>query len=398
MTIQIKHLASLQAARYTCFMTYQTINTQPQLTEFCQQLEHQAWFVIDTEFVRKDTYYPELSLIQVCSEQGELALIDPLAIADMQVFWQLLANPKVAKVFHSARQDIEVLFQVGGLMPQAIFDTQIACVFLGHGDLAGLARVIEAEFGHTLDKAQTRTNWHQRPLSEQQIQYALDDVRYLAPLYKKLLGTLTPTQLNALEWDFNQLLNPELYHIPPDQAWCRIKGTQALSPKQIGIVHRLAAWREQTAINANLPRKWVVPDEAIITLAKRPVRAVEGLYKIKELNAGLVRQYGEAIIQQLDLAFAHPENWPDKPVKPTPATPEEEPIIQAALAYAQQQAVEYGLNLPNLLQKRDVLELLRSQSGPLTQGWRAEVVGKKLSAFFNHQACLNVENGHLHLT
>lgn len=376
-------------------MNYLALDTSKKLADFCAQLHHQAWFAIDTEFVRQETYYAELSLIQICTEQGELALIDPLAIEDLTPLWQLLINPDVIKVFHSARQDIEVLYQVSGLMPQAIFDTQIAGVFMGHGDLAGLARVIEAELGHILDKDQTRTNWHQRPLSEKQIQYALDDVRYLAPLYKKMRQTLTATQLNALAWDFEQFLNTALYDIDPDQAWLRLKGTTTLSQKQLGIIKALTAWRERKAIATNQPRRWVLPDEVIITLAKRPASTVEALYKVKDFNAGLVRQFGVEIIEHIEIALANPQDWPAKITKRISATNEEEPLVQAASAYALQQAQTNRINLTNLVQKQALIELLRHQTGPLTLGWRREFIGHELLQFFNHQACLTIEQQRL---
>lgn len=379
-------------------MNHQTIINDSKLAEFCKHLSHQAWFAIDTEFVRQDTYYAELSLIQIFSEQGDLALIDPLALEDMAPLWTLLANPSITKVFHSARQDIEILFQVGGLMPQNIFDTQIAGVFLGYGDMAGFARVIENELKVTLDKDQTRTNWHQRPLTSRQIQYALDDVRFLAPLYQKMQQQLTAMQKQALNWDFEQLLDASLYQVDPDQAWLRLKGTQNFSPKQLGMTKALAAWRERTAIELNQPRKWIINDDVILYLAKRPVRALEGLYKVPDLNAGLVRQFGEALIQQLDWAFAHEEYWPDKPTKAEPPQAHEDIQIQLAMSYAHQVALNAGVNLNNLTQKRDLLCLLRQQPSLLDQGWRALLLGEPLKQLFNHQACLCIEAQQLKLT
>ena len=391
-------LAPWPSRVYTCAMNYLNLTQTDQLVGFCQQLEnqaeekHQAWLAIDTEFVRQDTYYPLLSLVQICTQDGQLALIDPLAIEDLSSLWQLLANPKLTKVFHSARQDIEVLYQVGGLMPQNLFDTQIASVFLGHGDMAGFARVIEAEFNTTLDKAQTRTNWHQRPLTEQQIQYALDDVRYLAPLYQKLQERLSNEQKAALNSDFEQLLNPSLYRIDPNQAWLKVKSTKNFSKKQLGLVKALAAWREETAIALNQPRKWIISDEAIISLAKRPVSTQEGLYKVPELNAGLVRQFGAAIIEQLDLAFAHPENWPEKPQTAPAATEQEDILRQLATSLAHQVAANFGINLNNLIDKPSILALIRQQPSQLDHGWRSLLLGEPLKQLLKQQACLVIQN------
>lgn len=378
-------------------MNYQTITTHSALDELCKQLSHQAWFAIDTEFVRQDTYYAELSLIQIYSEQGDLALVDPLVLQDMTPLWSLLANPAVTKVFHSARQDIEILFQVGGLMPQNVFDTQIAGVFMGYGDMAGFARVIEHKLNVSIDKDQTRTNWHQRPLTDRQIQYALDDVRFLAPLYQVMQQQLTDEQKQALKSDFEQLLDVSLYQIDPDQAWLKLKGTQNFSPKQLGLAKTLAAWRERTAIELNQPRKWIINDDVILYLAKRPVRALEGLYKVPDLNAGLVRQFGDAIIRQLDWAFAHEEAWPDKPSKAEPAQPQEDTQVQLAMSYAHQVALNAGLNLNNLTQRRDILCLLRQQPSLLDQGWRGLLLGEPLKQLFHHQAGLCIEDKQIKL-
>ncbi|UQB42693.1 ribonuclease D [Thiomicrospira microaerophila] len=371
-------------------MNYTNLNTPAALTAFCEQQANQAWLAIDTEFIRQDTYYPILALVQICTQDGELALIDPLAVTDLSPLWQLLADPNVCKVFHSARQDIEVLFQLGQQMPQNLFDTQTACVFLGYGDMAGFARVVEAEFQVTLNKALSRTNWLQRPLTHEQINYALDDVRYLAPLYQKLDSQLTHKQKQALATDFADMLNPALYVTDPNQAWLKVKGTKGMNSKQLGLVKQLAAWREQKAVGQNLPRKWVISDDAILQLAKRPARTIEGLYKLADLNAGSVRQYGEAIIKQLDLAFATPENWPEKPIKAPPPTPQEDILLQLANSFALQVAQNQGIIASNLFQKADLLALIRQQTSPLDKGWRQLILGEPLKKLLHNQACLGV--------
>lgn len=371
-------LASQANSVYTFAMNYTTLRDSDELSDFCQTIRHQAWLAIDTEFIRQNTYYPILSLVQICSQDDQLVLIDPLTIDDLTPLWSLLADPAICKVFHSARQDIEVLFQLGHLMPQNLFDTQIAGVFLGYGDMAGFARVVEAEFSVELDKKLSRTNWLQRPLSEPQIQYALDDVRYLAPFYRRIQQRLTTEQKQALDFDFKRLLDPTLYIIEPNQAWLKVKGTKGLNSKKLGIVKSLAAWRETEAVRQNLPRKWILDDDAIVQLAKRPAVTVEGLYKIPELKPASIRQYGEAIIQQLDIAFAHPEDWPKKPSSPSSPTPEEARLLSLGQDYAQHCAQQQGITLSNLCNKQDLLRFIRQQPNVLEQGWRYEILGKPL--------------------
>lgn len=353
---------------------------------------------MDTEFIRQDTYYPLLSLVQICSQQGELAIIDPLSIDDLSPLWALLTDPNVRKVFHSARQDIEVLYQVSGQMPTNLFDTQIACVFIGYGDLAGFARVIEGELGEKLDKDQTRTNWHQRPLSDKQIAYALDDVRYLAPLYQRLQQRLNEEQKQALTADFAQLLAPNLYDIAPNQAWLKLKGTQELNQKQLALVQALAAWRESQAIALNQPRKWILSDEGLLALAKQPKRDVAGLSKLKDLNPSLIRQFGEQWITLIDQVLAQPDAWPPMPIKPAHASAQEDVLINLLQTYTLQIALDYHLNTSTLVQRKDLLALLRGQADtPLHRGWRYALLGRDLMALINSQASLSVHSGRLRL-
>jgi len=359
-------------------MNYRILRDSAQLYDFCQAIRHQAWLAIDTEFIRQNTYYPILSLVQICSQDDQLVLIDPLTINDLTPLWSLLADPSICKVFHSARQDIEVLFQLGHLMPQNLFDTQIAGVFLGYGDMAGFARVVETEFSIELDKKLSRTNWLQRPLSEAQIQYALDDVRYLAPFYRRIQQRLTTEQKQALDFDFTRLLDPTLYIIEPNQAWLKVKGTKGFNRKKLGIVKSLAAWREVEAVRQNLPRKWVIDDDAIIELAKRPALTVEGLFKIPDLKPASIRQYGEAIIQQLDMAFKHPEDWPEKPSNSLVPSKEEARLLTLVYDHAQHCAQQQGITLNTLCNKQDLLRFIRNQPNNLEQGWRYEILGKHL--------------------
>ena len=379
-------------------MTYQHITTTTELHTFCHPLHQQAWFAIDTEFVRQDTYYPLLSLVQICTQDGEMSLIDPLAINDLTPLWALLSDEKVCKVFHSARQDIEVLYQVSRQMLRNLFDTQIACVFLGYGDLAGFARVIEGELNQVLDKDQTRTNWHQRPLSARQIAYALDDVRFLAPLYQRLQTRLTTEQKQALNWDFKQLLDVNLYDIAPDQAWLKIKGTQGLSTKQLALVQALAAWRETEAIHLNQPRKWILNDEGLLALSKQPKRDLDGLYKLKELNPALIRLYGEQWIALIDRVFAQPENWPSPPAKSAHATPQEDVLISLGQTYAQQVAVDYQLAPGSLCQRKELLALIRHQPDiPLLHGWRGYLLGHPLLSLLRGKNAMRVESDRVKL-
>ena len=387
-----------------------SVDTESQLNNYCQHLincPEITWIAIDTEFVREDTYFPNLSLIQVQDCLGQLAIIDPLKIQEsnskeaLMPFIDLLCDPNTLKVFHSARQDIEVLYQLAHKMPVAIFDTQIATLFLKLGEMAGFARVIKETLGITIDKSQTRTNWHARPLSEAQIQYALDDVRYLAPLYEYCLTTLSPKKMNAVEEECEALLNESLYRIDPKTAGSKLKGIKALKPKQLAIAYALAEWREKFAITHNQPKKWVLNDEVITQIAKRPPKTIEALYKVPNIKSAAIMSHGEAWIALIDQVFAQdPTEWPQPQKKIPPPTPQEEAITQLLNGYTQQIAIEYRLNLPSLLQRNDILAILRGNTPEksIFSGWRNVLIGQPILAILKGEQSLSVVNHRIVLT
>ncbi|BBP45647.1 ribonuclease D [Thiosulfatimonas sediminis] len=388
--------------------TYQYIDQPHKLATLCHDLlcQEVEWFAIDTEFVRVDTYFPELSLVQLATEDKAFYLIDPLAIKEsaptagstnpLQPLIDLLANPAICKVFHSARQDIEVLFQLQNVMLQNIFDTQFAALFLGYGDMAGFARVIEGQLGIRLEKSQTRTNWHARPLSLEQIDYALDDVDYLVDLYQVCIEKLHLPQLNALQEDNESLLQAELYCTEPQNAWLKLKGLNRLKPKQLAIVQQLAQWRENYAIANNLPKKWSLSDEVILDIAKRPPQTVQALYKVPNIKASSVREFGDCWIALIDQVFAMPmDTYPQLPIAITAPTPEEESLLLIAQAICQQKAREYHLQINHLANKDDLLILIRQPLQSNLIGWRQLILGQPLQAWLKGNSAVQYTQGKL---
>lgn len=378
-------------------MSYLSIHTHEQLKPFCEQCQSCEWVAIDTEFLRQDTYYPKLSLVQIETEQGDAALIDPLAIDDLSPLWTLLSDDQVCKVFHSARQDIEVLFFTSKTMIKNLFDTQIAGVFLGYGHLAGFARVVEAELGIRLNKAETRTNWHQRPLTEAQQQYAFEDVHYLAPLYRKIISKLTPPQQSALQQDCNQLLDPALYQTDPALAGAKIKGIKALSGKHCTIAHKLAEWREQFAIDHDLPKKWTLSDEVITGIAKRPPKTPEALYKVPHIKSSSVKEHGASWIEVIDEVFAHPESWHKKTKSaPQPLSEQDKLLLETCTVLCQIIANQIHVNASMMISKTELTDIISHDQNRLS-GWRSLLVEAPLRAFINGEASLNCHNKNIQL-
>ncbi|MGM0542141.1 MAG: ribonuclease D [Pseudomonadota bacterium] len=383
---------------------YLSVETEPQLRHFCQQIIDNpeiTWVAIDTEFVRVDTYFAELSLVQIQDCLGQMAIIDPILISQsvdastkshpLNALTALLTDPNTLKVFHSARQDIEVLYQLEDKMPVSIFDTQIAALFLKRGEMAGFARVIKEELGVIIDKSQTRTNWHHRPLTPEQIEYALDDVRYLSPLYEHCLKSLTAEQIEAVIEDCAAMLDKTLYTPAPEGAGAKVKGIKAFKPKQLAIINSLAQWREQFAITENQPKKWVMNDDVITHIAKRPPITMEALYKVPQIKSSSVKAHGAKWVELIDEVFQQsPDDWPKPVSKVVSPSLQEEALLQLCMAYAQQVAIDYHLNLPSLINRNDMLTILRQENSEesLLKGWRNQLLGKDL---------LFIKTGHLSL-
>lgn len=373
-------------------MSYLYINTELALANFCQQISQDArWIAIDTEFMRTNTFFAELSLIQIQSEQGEAAIIDPIAIPNLECLWQLLTDKNILKVFHAARQDIEVLYQVAKRMPVSIFDTQIVALFLGHGNLAGLSRVLDKELNIQIPKDQTRTDWNQRPLTKQQLEYAFNDVKNLAPLYQKINQSLNQEQQQALLEDFADLLNPKHYQIDINKAGERIKQAKTLVPKQQAIVNTLAQWREVYAIEHNKPRKWILSDDAIIAIAKRPPQTIQALYNVPNIKHSSVKEFGDEWLKLIDEVFLTPESWPAKTQKTKPTTSQEEVFIQIGQAIAQQVYIDYGINQENLIKKQQLVDIIRNSSTEYLIGWKKLLIAKPFQEFLNGKQVISAD-------
>lgn len=372
------------------------IDTASDLARVCEQLANQPYLAVDTEFVREKTYYPVLCLIQIASAQ-QCVCIDPLAITDLSPLAELLLNNDTIKVFHAARQDLEVLNQIFGKIPAPIFDTQIAATLLGLGDQLSYANLVKHFLDVQLAKGHARTDWERRPLSNEQLEYAADDVRYLVAMYPLMVQSLTQQcRLAWLDEDFETLTHPQLYQNDPVQQWQRVSGLQKLKGAQLAILQQLAAWREQQAQQQNKPRKWILSDDILIAIAMQGPHKTEQLERIRGINSALLQRQGQTLLDLIAKAKALPKSeWPILSRRKM-LDPNQEALLDALMAIVKLQAASHQINNTALTSRHELENLIAGDKDiPLLHGWRHGLAGQQVLNFLNGQTSLSVANQRL---
>lgn len=373
------------------------IDDEKSLAQACEQLGHQPYLAVDTEFVREKTYYPILCLIQIASPK-HCFCIDPITIRDLSPLSTLLLDTQTTKVFHAARQDLEILYQTLGAIPSPVFDTQVAATLLGLGDQISYANLVRHFTQKQLAKGQARTDWQRRPLSHEQLEYAADDVRYLVNLYPVLRETLE--NLGRLAWledDFNRLCQPELYENDPGQQWQRVSGLQKLRGVKLAVLQQLATWREQLAQQQDKPRKWIMPDDSLLTLAMQSPQRMDQLERIRGINAGILQRHGATLLELIRRAEKTPKDeWPVLTRRKT-LEAGQEAVLDALLAIVKLQAAAQQINQSALTSRQDLESLVTGNRDiALLQGWRRGIAGEQVLEFLHGQTCLAMsEQGEL---
>ena len=273
------------------------ITTTSELAAACARLAQHKVITVDTEFLRETTYYPLLCVVQMASAE-EAVVIDTLAKGiDLKPFFELMANEKVLKVFHAARQDIEIIWHQAAIIPHPIFDTQVAAMVLGYGDSIAYDQLVERVTGHRPDKTHRFTDWSRRPLSKEQMHYAVSDVTHLRDVFAALDADLKKRGRNnwvSIEMDI--LTNPKTYDFHPERAWERLK-TRVRKPKELAVLMEVAAWREQEAQSRDVPRGRVLKDDAVGDIATHAPTSLERLASLRSLPKGFDRsKWGADIV------------------------------------------------------------------------------------------------------
>lgn len=374
------------------------VSSPAALANFCAQLHGHSWLALDTEFVRESTYYPQLCLVQVASE-NLLACIDPLALADLEPLLELLYDPRITKILHAARQDLEIFFHLRGLVPSPVFDTQLAATLLGQGNQIGYATLVRELLDVELDKSQSRTDWSHRPLEPAQLKYAADDVRYLPAIYHQQHTALA--HLKRLTWlteDCEALCEPAGYAPHPHELWKRVKGGQQLRGVQLATLRALASWREAQASTENRPRRWVLSDDMLVELARCMPTNWQRLERVRGLKPDDRQRYGKLLLEIIKTARSEPsENWPWLTARER-LQPEQEALVDAMMAVVRLHSLQNTVESHVLASRKDLEQLLRGALDvPLLHGWRAALVGRELQALLRGELCLEAYEGELRI-
>lgn len=354
------------------------ISDSKALAEFCKRQAAADYVTVDTEFMRDRTYWPQLCLVQVAGPE-EAAAIDALAEGiDLSPLLELMSNPSVTKVFHAARQDIEIFFHLSGKVPAPLVDTQVVAMVCGFGDAVAYETLAGRLAGASIDKSSRFTDWAHRPLTERQLRYALDDVIHLRTIYEKLGKRLTRT--GRTEWvkeEMTALTDPAVYRMDPREAWRRLK-VRSEKPRFLAILRELAAWREEEAQRRDLPRNRIMKDESLLEIASHAPTTPEALARTRGLGRSVAEgRQGAAILQAVRRGMEVPEaQLPRPPARQlTPANIG--PVVELLRVLLKAKCESHGVAQKLVASAAD-LEMIAADDNadvPALHGWRRELFG-----------------------
>ena len=375
------------------------VETNEALAAFLAELSSAPYLALDTEFLRDQTYYPKLCLIQVAAPGpgGLEAIIDPLAPGmDLAPFYELLKRPDIIKVLHAARQDIEIFYLQGGVLPDPLFDTQVAAMVCGFGDAASYETLARKLAHVEIDKSARFTDWSHRPLSKRQLEYALADVTHLRVVYEKLSAQLARSGRSSwVEEEIAALKDPKLYRLDPDLAWKRLK-PRTSNKRFLAMLASLAAWREREAQSRDVPRGRVLKDEALTEIAAHPPESDEALERIRAVPKGFANsRLGKGLMEAVEAGRNAP---PPDGIAAMPARRKREPSPAAIdlLKTLLRLRAEAANVAPRLIANAEDIEKLAAfedEDVAALRGWRAEVFGNDAKALRKGDLAIALENG-----
>lgn len=371
------------------------ITTTDELAAACSRLAAHPFVTVDTEFLRETTYYPKLCLIQMASPD-EAVMVDPLADGlDLAPFMALMGDQNVVKVFHAARQDLEIVWMLGRILPTPLFDTQVAAMVCGFGDSVGYEQLVNDLAKARIDKSSRFTDWSRRPLSEAQLVYAESDVTHLREIYLALKADLARSGREGWVAEEMAVLNsPATYEVKPENAWQRLKG-RLRKPKELAVLMELAAWREREAQVRDVPRQRVLKDDALMDIVQRAPRSAEALGELRSVPNGFERsRAGGEVLAAVERALAlDPRSLPrlerERGRPGNGAVLDLLKVLLKATADAERVA-------PKIIASSDDLEEIAASDEadvPALKGWRRELFGEKALALKNGSLALRIVRG-----
>lgn len=375
------------------------IDTDQQFVAFLERCKKSPYIAIDTEFLREKTYYPKLCLLQMGIE-NEIAIVDPFKIRNLAALADVLVDPSIVKIFHACSQDVEILYHETGVVPSPIFDTQIAAAVLGKTQQASYSSLVSQYCDVNLPKKDSFTDWSQRPLSDSQIHYAADDVKYLPQIYYEMLAQLKKkNRLSWLEETFADLSKKEKYEIDPRVRYKKLKRVNQLNARQQAAAREFAAWRELQAQRLNIPRKWVVSDEQIVEACRREARTLDELYMVRGMKESLKTSEARRVLAVLIAGLDCPQSeLPD--VRPKSKNENNVDVILDVMnALVRMRAREHEIAPQTLAPQAELLKLARGHydDSELMQGWRYTLVGKDLRTLLEGGFALQIHDGNLEI-
>jgi len=372
----------------------QFIDTQDALQAYAASIASESWLALDTEFLRERTYRPELCLLQI-SNGTTAVCIDPLALDNIDAILDVIYKPDIIKVLHAASQDLEIFYWLRSEVPVNLFDTQVAAPLLGHQEQIGYGNLVAEVLSVNLSKSHSRADWTRRPLPEQQVQYAADDVIYLAQMYPMMRDKLT--ELDRLQWldpEWQSMTNSELYEKPADTIWKRLRGIDKLKGGRLAVAQQLARWREITARERNLPRNWLLKDDVLLDLAKQMPSSVKELKHIRGLGDGTIKSHGKALANCIRESMNTTPELLEPSIRKVKLTTEQDATLDLLTAVAKVHSVQHGINASILAPRKSLEDLIKGKTDTaVNQGWRGQLIGPALKSVLAGEITLQVENG-----
>lgn len=371
------------------------ITDNTQLNTLCQQLENEKFITVDLEFLREKTYYAKLCLIQIASE-NTAAIIDPLVPnIDLSPFFKLMQNPNITKVFHSGRQDIEIIYNLSGQIPTPLFDTQIAAMVCGFGEAVSYETLVNKICGISIDKSSRLSDWSSRPLSDNQLEYALSDATHLVNIYKHFQQTLKNNgRLHWLDEETAILTSPQTYQVDPYNMWQKIKH-RSHNVRYLTILRELCAWRELRAQRKNTPRQSLIKDECLLNIAAVCPTCIEDFELIRNIRKDVVK--GKLAQEIIDVIIASKKIPSEQYVK----LPKEKTVSNTRAALYELLKLLLKITSQNsgvvakLIATDDDLKnfsAYNDKNNPILKGWRKELFGNQALALREGQLSISYDN------